>query len=303
MKISFKPLSVTDFENLLKWLQKTHVKKWWDADVNYTLELIQEKYGSYVDGYKKIGSERKPIKAFIIYFDDTPIGYIQYYNAYDFRQCGYQLNNLPKALAAIDFFIGDENYLGKGVGSKSLELFLDSHVFTEFDYAFVDPALTNIFAIESYSKAGFKIVRSSSKEQIFLMLRDKSPNNEMKNITFNQLAMREPLFHHPDKCGSTKEALLNLTREGFWEVGASGNVYSREDVIETLLKRYDDPNYIDIWEAKDFDVVKIAQDNYLITYVLIQDESRATRRSTIWRKQDDNWVIIYHQGTVVGGKE
>lgn len=303
MKISFKPLANTHFENLLKWLQKPHVKKWWDADLNYTPELIQEKYGSYVDGYKKIGSERKPIHAFIIYFDDTPIGYIQYYNAYDFPRDGYQLNNLPNSLAAIDMFIGDEDYLGKGIGTKSLELFLNSHVFTEFDYAFVDPALTNIFAIESYSKAGFKIVRSSSKEQIFLMLRDKSPNNELKNITFNQLAMREPLFHHPDKCGSTKEALLNLTREGFWEVGASGNVYSREDVITTLLKRYDDPNYIDIWEAKDFDVVKISQDNYLITYVLIQDEDRVTRRSTIWRKQDDNWVIIYHQGTVVGGKE
>lgn len=176
-------------------------------------------------------------------------------------------------------------------------------MFTECDYALVDPALTNNIAIESYSKAGFKIVRSSSKEQIFLMLRDKGPNNELKNITFNQLAMREPLFHHPDKCGSTKEALLNLTREGFWEVGASGNVYSREDVITTLLKRYDDPNDIDIWEAKDFDVVKITQDNYLITYVLIQDEDRVTRRSTIWRKQDDNWVIVYHQGTVVGGKE
>ena len=41
MKISFKPLSVTDFENLLKWLQQPHVKKWWDVNVNYTPELIQ----------------------------------------------------------------------------------------------------------------------------------------------------------------------------------------------------------------------------------------------------------------------
>ncbi len=227
MKISFKPLANTDFENLLKWLQQPHVKKWWDTDVNYTKEAIQEKFGSYVDGYKKTGSERKPIHVFIIYFDDTPIGYIQYYNAYDFPRDGYQLDNLPNSLAAIDMFIGDENYLGKNIGSKSLELFLDSHVFTEFEHALVDPALTNSFAIDSYSKAGFKIVSSSSKEQIFLMLRDKRFNNKLENITFNQLAIREPLFHHQDKCGSTKEALLNLTCEGFWEVGASGNIYSR----------------------------------------------------------------------------
>ncbi len=121
-------------------MQQPHVKKWWDTDVNYTLELIQEKYGSYVDCYKKIGSDRKPIHAFIIYFDDAPIGYIQYCNAYDFPRDGYELDNLPNSLAAIDMFIGDENYLGKGIGAKSLELFLDSHVFTKFDYAFVDPA-------------------------------------------------------------------------------------------------------------------------------------------------------------------
>lgn len=70
MKIRSKHLANTDFENLLKWLQQPHVKKWWDTDVNYTSELIQEKYGSYVDGYKKIGDESKPIHVFIIYFDD-----------------------------------------------------------------------------------------------------------------------------------------------------------------------------------------------------------------------------------------
>ena len=300
MNIEFAPLSKEDFMKLQQWLNTPHVNSWYGESKNWTLEMVANKYDSYCQGFKSVAGENKPIHAFIIHYDEQPIGYIQYYNTYDFPRDGYELNNLPKSLAAIDMFIGDENYLGKGIGSQSLELFLENHVFTEFDYAFVDPALTNIFAIESYSKAGFKIVRSSSKEQIFWMLRGKNLSNKLENITFNQLAMREPLFHHPDKCGETKEALLNLTCEGFWEVGASGNVYSREDVIATLLQRYNDPNYIDIWEAKDFDVIKITQDNYLITYVLIQDENRITRRSTIWRKENDSWVIVYHQGTVVG---
>ncbi|WP_202149722.1 hypothetical protein [Candidatus Sarmatiella mevalonica] len=33
----------------------------------------------------------------------------------------------------------------------------------------------------------------------------------------------------------------------FWEVGASGRVYTRADVIGTLVKRYSDSNYQDIW--------------------------------------------------------
>ena len=37
----------------------------------------------------------------------------------------------------------------------------------------------------------------------------------------------------------------------------------------------------------------------IITYILIQDENRTTRRSTIWRKVNATWKILYHQGTVV----
>lgn len=50
-------------------------------------------------------------------------------------------------------------------------------------------------------------------------------------LTSKQLAMRKPLFHHLDKCRSTKEALLNLTREWFWEVGASGNVINHPNLL------------------------------------------------------------------------
>ncbi len=87
----------------------------------------------------------------------------------------------------------------------------------------------------------------------------------------------------------------------FWEVGASGNVYTKQDVIETLLERYQNPDYQDIWEAKDFALTKIAPDNYLLTYILIQDKTRVTRRSTVWRKQNGDWKILYHQGTVIDG--
>lgn len=85
----------------------------------------------------------------------------------------------------------------------------------------------------------------------------------------------------------------------FWEIGASGNVYTHEDVIKTLLERYNDPDYQDIWETKDFKLLEIAPDNYLLTYTLIQNNTRITRRLTIWRRVNCKWKILYHQGTVV----
>ena len=52
MNITFTSLTESHFPLLLKWLETTHVKLWWDQDVKWTPELIQEKYGSYVKGYK-----------------------------------------------------------------------------------------------------------------------------------------------------------------------------------------------------------------------------------------------------------
>ncbi|RUP38090.1 MAG: DUF4440 domain-containing protein [Acinetobacter sp.] len=122
-----------------------------------------------------------------------------------------------------------------------------------------------------------------------------------ENKILDELKSREPIFHHPEKFGKTKEDIENQICDEFWEVGASGNVYTKQDVIETLLERYNNPYTCDIWEAKDFAITKIAPNNYLLTYILIQDKTRVTRRSTLWRKQNGDWKILYHQGTIIDG--
>lgn len=287
MKISFKPLSVTDFENLLKWLQQPHVKKWWDVNVNYTPELIQEKYGTYVDGYKKIGSERKPIHAFIIYFDDAPIGYIQYYNAYDFPIDGYQLNNLPKSLSAIDFLIGDENYLGKGIGTKSLELFLDSHVFAKFDYAFVDPDSSNLAAIKTYENVGFKPFDDQTSESVVLMVKPRNDFNEI------ELLEKKLLVSATRKSINTLDELL---ADDFKEFGKSGLVYNKQDILSRLPN--EEPRE---FNAKYFEVKSLGDTAYLINFRTLENGIEVLR-SSIWKSIDGRLQMVFHQGTEIRGK-
>jgi hypothetical protein len=112
----------------------------------------------------------------------------------------------------------------------------------------------------------------------------------------NQLIKREPIFHRPE-LGTTRQDFENMTIETFWEVGASGRRYSRKYVIDTLELRHSQ-RHEDIWETTDFHCLEIAPDNYLITYTLIQGD-RVTRRSTIWRRCETDWKIVYHQGTIV----
>jgi hypothetical protein len=119
-----------------------------------------------------------------------------------------------------------------------------------------------------------------------------------------ELMQREPIFHHPE-FGTTRQDFENMTDATFWEVGASGRRYSREYVLEEVVKRYENPQYRGMksppegtWETKDFHCLEIADDNYLLTYTLLQGE-RVTRRATIWRRSSLGWKIVYHQETVV----
>lgn len=113
----------------------------------------------------------------------------------------------------------------------------------------------------------------------------------------DELKQREPIFHRLE-LGSSREDLENMTDENFWEVGASGQIYTREFVIASLLERYKDLGD-DIWETKDFNCLEISPNNYLLTYTLIQNHHRVTRRATLWRRESQQWKIVYHQGTLV----
>ena len=114
-----------------------------------------------------------------------------------------------------------------------------------------------------------------------------------------ELQRREPIFHRRE-LGMTRADFEAMTATDFWEVGASGEVYSRERVWATLEDRYADPDFWagDSWETSDFLCRQVTLDAYLVTYTLRQGE-RVTRRLTVWKRSGDTWTIVYHQGTVV----
>lgn len=114
-----------------------------------------------------------------------------------------------------------------------------------------------------------------------------------------ELIGREPIFHRLEH-GTGRADFEAQTAPDFWEVGASGRVYSREVVWATLVERYADPGYAagDAWQTSDFACREIAPETYLLTYVLRQGE-RTTRRLTVWRRSAGRWLILYHQGTVI----
>ena len=111
MNISFTSLSQSHFSLLLKWLEEPHVKAWWDRDINYTEDLVKEKYTSYTQGYKLENGVKKAIHSFVIYIGNNPIGYIQIYH------CLIFLNHLLQ----LTFLLAMQITLGKALELRFLE--------------------------------------------------------------------------------------------------------------------------------------------------------------------------------------
>ncbi len=116
----------------------------------------------------------------------------------------------------------------------------------------------------------------------------------------NELQRLEPVFHaaHAD---ATPEDFEALVAPEFWEIGASGRNYSRAFALSVLQDRQQTPAE-EAWKTRDFHVMQVAADTYLLTYTLVQpfpQGGRTTRRMTLWQRRDGAFKAVFHQGTVV----
>jgi hypothetical protein len=112
-----------------------------------------------------------------------------------------------------------------------------------------------------------------------------------------ELSAREPIFHRPE-FGTSRADFERVTVQDYWETGASGRRYSRKAVLDGLEERFSVPHE-DVWQTSDLQCRRLGPGTYLLTYTLLQDNQRLTRRATIWQRMADGWKIVYHQGTIV----
>ena len=95
--------------------------------------------------------------------------------------------------------------------------------------------------------------------------------------------------------------LRDLLAEDFVEFGSSGRVWSRKTIIDFLAAEtgFKAP------AIHDFDFRPLDRDVALVTYRTerIDDKSGArliSLRSSIWKRHDGSWRMVFHQGTRTG---
>ena len=140
----FKPLEESDMRFVRTWLQAPHVKEFWDDGGSW-----EESYEKYV-----LRTSSDIVKQFIVYYQNKPIGYIQFYWAGKVGDGWWE--GYSDTVVGIDQYIGDGSFIEKGVGTKMIKEFINliekNH---KVDKIITDPAPTNLRAIRCYEKVGF----------------------------------------------------------------------------------------------------------------------------------------------------
>ncbi len=87
------------------------------------------------------------------------------------------------------------------------------------------------------------------------------------------------------------EEVGDLLEDGFMEIGSSGRVFSKGEMLEALhaVPGFDGPRSI-----RDFEAKALSDELILVVYRVPES---ATMRSSIWRRTEERWRMVFHQGT------
>ncbi|MEZ0472564.1 DUF4440 domain-containing protein [Luteimonas salinilitoris] len=98
---------------------------------------------------------------------------------------------------------------------------------------------------------------------------------------------------------ASAEALARLLADDFREIGASGHLFGKDEVLARL------PHESGVaFAAEALEVRELADGLAQVTYRVTRSaegETRRSLRSSLWRRDAVGWCMVFHQGTTLAG--
>lgn len=168
---------IEDYERIVEWRNRPHVREWWDPD-DPPLTVA-----GWLDEIHASTHQPDRTTACIIEVSGTPIGFLQFYPWDDERAYLEEVGlTLPERAWGLDIFIGELTLLDQGIGSRTVRL-LSDFLFAELDATAVALATEagNTRAQAAYLRAGMHVVqrfldtdlRNGERVESVLMIRDR----------------------------------------------------------------------------------------------------------------------------------
>lgn len=148
MQMHFNLAEKAQASLILTWLAQPHIQQW----------LHGQGLQNTIEDLEKFFQNQSLFQHWIAYDADIPFAYLltSHIQKNEESEYSHHCNKNGEAIS-LDVFIGNEQYLGKGIAHHMIQTFLLSQ-FREVDEILIDPELTNTRAIHVYEKAGFQKV-------------------------------------------------------------------------------------------------------------------------------------------------
>lgn len=118
----------------------------------------------------------------------------------------------------------------------------------------------------------------------------------MDDLLNTLIELEESLF--TESVRKSRQALNALVHDEFEEITSSGQVLKKDDVIDWLNKE----TTYEI-NGSDYEVRRLSEELALLKY---QSKSRKANnvasyalRTSIWKLENEKWILLFHQGTPI----
>ncbi len=101
--------------------------------------------------------------------------------------------------------------------------------------------------------------------------------------------LEERLLDPAIRCSA--DEVCKLLADDFVEFGSSGAIYDKSSIIADLMQ---EAGVNKTFTVIDFQARELAPTIVLVTYKIVETD---TLRSSLWRFENDNWQMTFHQGT------
>jgi aminoglycoside 6'-N-acetyltransferase len=150
----------TDYALLAHWRNLPHVRQWWDPDdPPHTTEQARRECGPAIRG-------EEPDRLAIIEVDGVAAGFVQYYPwaAYADELTAMDLR-LPDGAWSLDILIGAPEWLGRGVGSRTVRALCE-----------------HLFAVEGAAAVAFGVDRDNARARAAYLKAGMTPMFEYLDL-------------------------------------------------------------------------------------------------------------------------
>lgn len=144
-RLAIRPFTAGDLPQFEQWVNQPHVSRWWEET---TPEQIEEHYGPALRG-------EDATRLWVFEVNGRSLGFAQDYRIADHPEYAL-LCGRPDAIG-FDYLIGDAAFVGRGLGTSLLWVFLRDIVWPAYDAGefFAAPDHRNVASRRVLAKLGF----------------------------------------------------------------------------------------------------------------------------------------------------